>query len=1216
MNKRVALLQQKPEVARPAKTAPVVQPKLAIGPSWDRYEQEADRLADRALAHGNTPAPAAAPGISRLTGNAVQRMSAGPPSQSDMKSKAKKVEDEEETAVQKSSSGPGVAPQRAEGAITQMRAAGGQKLAPNVRGGMERGLGTRLGDVRVHNNARSAQAAKDVGAHAFTVGRDVFFGAGQYQPATPAGQHLLAHELVHTEQQRGLGALAQTTEIQRAPAPADTSKDKEEERDFSPKPFSTRNNSGTFTPKPDGGGTIEFKHLRVPKIRGKYKGASDFAHPGVSAKGSPMGPEGFEFKGATARDTYASSEWAKNLFLTAAEGEIENSLVGLIPEKVKNWDDKHALNGPGGERIFYLKMDKERASNARKILFGTVEQLADSKSLKIPHWDEHGKKPSFGFDVDHSMELQLGGKDAFENFWLLNASANRSSGAKIANALEGDIGDGIAAIDKKGLFGDGGATKKPTYEGLAKGNQTGTWPVKFKGYKDLSIKSQKGAYWLASDIKEGKHLEHLEVMEHPQLIQEGIKTTDENGNPVTPDYVNLFFGAGGGFRRRFKVKKDGSVAPDGRADGFLGGFDFVSATVNPADIKTPYITNISGKAFRRKRGKALVDEQGNRYETMLGGEDGIQVSAMEGGGYSGLMDTGNLTRAIRALKPHVNNTSPITFEEGGINENGLLYATGCVLATKELLKGFNFPIHLLGTDIFIDFPVPFDKLSLGPATVTQASIRIGVGENGAFLMGMAALEVDQLGSGTVEARVEDGNTILAGTFNFDIDFLDKTEAGVEYNLADDTLKLTLYTAIGDGKLPGVSGGRFLATFSREAVTGNGEVTLKGPLSGTVVSMTYTKEDGLKLGADNIPLPVANIPGVKSAKASLYASRDPESGEWRFGGGLANLDIAGATGQVKVAVDGEKVVVHGNIKVAKGPATGEMSFTATNAPMDDEGNIIDGPPVDEYRVYGKGSATITFGEIIKGTAGIELTPEAGIILRGEIALAKDYPLFPKKDFTPNKPLLSLNSPEFPIFAVGVGPVSVGIKGRVGGSFSYTAYVGPGKLTNSKITAEMDLDKPDEAVVTGTTTFEMSAYAALILGVNVSLIARATALYARGTIGIDAEAGLRADASMQVDVGWSKAQGLEVDALGKASVQSVLVFTAWAELAAGVDYLGEKKWHLGERELGRFGPDLKMGLQVPAKWSEKEGLDFSLDNIVIDKPNLKGEALADEAGDRMF
>lgn len=55
--------------------------------------------------------------------------------------------------------------------------------------------------VRMHTDAKAAESARAVNALAYTVGRDVVFGAGQYTPGTRAGNRLLAHELAHTIQQ-------------------------------------------------------------------------------------------------------------------------------------------------------------------------------------------------------------------------------------------------------------------------------------------------------------------------------------------------------------------------------------------------------------------------------------------------------------------------------------------------------------------------------------------------------------------------------------------------------------------------------------------------------------------------------------------------------------------------------------------------------------------------------------------------------------------------------------------------------------------------------------------------------------------------------------------------------------------------------------------------------------------------------------------------------
>ena len=88
-------------------------------------------------------------------------------------------------------------------------------LDAGTRRQLESGLQQDLSAVRLHTGPQAAASAAAVQARAYTVGRDIVFGAGQYAPSTHEGQHLLAHELVHVLQQRD-GAAPPGT-VQRAP---------------------------------------------------------------------------------------------------------------------------------------------------------------------------------------------------------------------------------------------------------------------------------------------------------------------------------------------------------------------------------------------------------------------------------------------------------------------------------------------------------------------------------------------------------------------------------------------------------------------------------------------------------------------------------------------------------------------------------------------------------------------------------------------------------------------------------------------------------------------------------------------------------------------------------------------------------------------------------------------------------------------------------------
>lgn len=106
-------------------------------------------------------------------------------------------------AVDRSAIGKEPANSRVPSIVHQVLRSPGQAIDAGTRTAMETRFGYDFGAVRFHTDSAAIQSAAAVSALAYTVGRHVVFGAGQYSPASDGGRLLIAHELAHVVQQGG-----------------------------------------------------------------------------------------------------------------------------------------------------------------------------------------------------------------------------------------------------------------------------------------------------------------------------------------------------------------------------------------------------------------------------------------------------------------------------------------------------------------------------------------------------------------------------------------------------------------------------------------------------------------------------------------------------------------------------------------------------------------------------------------------------------------------------------------------------------------------------------------------------------------------------------------------------------------------------------------------------------------------------------------------------
>jgi hypothetical protein len=163
--------------------------KLAVGKSDDPLEREADAAAEQVVGAGPMGA----------------RSSAGSAS---LSRKDGSLEDEDTKSVRRRATAASTRSEdEAPPIVHQVLAESGHSLDPGVQATMSDRFGADFSGVRVHTDARAAESAAAVNAHAYSTGEHIVFGAGRYAPGDHAGQKLIAHELAHTLQQSAAPAV-------------------------------------------------------------------------------------------------------------------------------------------------------------------------------------------------------------------------------------------------------------------------------------------------------------------------------------------------------------------------------------------------------------------------------------------------------------------------------------------------------------------------------------------------------------------------------------------------------------------------------------------------------------------------------------------------------------------------------------------------------------------------------------------------------------------------------------------------------------------------------------------------------------------------------------------------------------------------------------------------------------------------------------------------
>lgn len=222
-----------------------VQAKLNIGKSNDKYEVEADKVADQVVSSKNNSTQDTffnpSPVVQKKKENDEQK---GNNSEKDIQEKplaenitpvlqlqsydeknvqqkceACEKEDKKNVQAKKSSNIQASSNEDLESKDNSSlernlnaSKTSGSPLSIQTKQEMESGFGVDFSKVRVHNDSNAVQMNKELGAQAFANGNDIYFNEGKYNPNSTEGKHLLAHELTHTVQQGNKSVIQKSTD--------------------------------------------------------------------------------------------------------------------------------------------------------------------------------------------------------------------------------------------------------------------------------------------------------------------------------------------------------------------------------------------------------------------------------------------------------------------------------------------------------------------------------------------------------------------------------------------------------------------------------------------------------------------------------------------------------------------------------------------------------------------------------------------------------------------------------------------------------------------------------------------------------------------------------------------------------------------------------------------------------------------------------------------
>jgi hypothetical protein len=1039
-----------------------------------------------------------------------------------------------------------VEPERLPPTVKRVLQTPGQPLDPDTRAVMEARFGRNFRDVRVHTDALAAQSAREVYAHAYTVGQHIVFDSGQYRPQTAEGRQLLAHELAHTIQQHGLQRFSD--DLMAADGSSEYHHLEREAENLSravmrpaaPQPGAPASAGAASRPtlsRTDSSEVISCdvdeserawtaitveKNMRAAKVK-------RYSLPGVDVRNDKNND------GTKATDkTIVAIDMDEPFVLPAEKGNVievwKQRMSGCTLE---------AIIDPGAGSVRTkagLKQARPDPDELRKIWLQKVNWTSDVeknwmqavKATKAGKTDPKATETSTSFyptkavgnscQVDHILELQIGGNNVPENLQMLDAKENMDSGRAIFQDLAA----------KAVRIRDAMKTDLPQVE------------VKsvLMRFSSISTTTPICGPCCQADA------------EAPKVTGPGVAAGTEGGIEYGLSAGGFATKIVGGAEEKDVKLADSTIGRNKAASTLIPGLSLTDWTrktpKNPADGGTVKAA-LDPKAGTGK-GKTALPES-------LKGEKPFNLHRDH--------KEGKLTLADKRpnVKFHYDYLSEGTFTSLKIEDDGSLTGSGTITPSFKFLPKFDVTFDKEKFVLSKEIPKEKLKLPIPGLNITEAKVGLQLGPE--FKPeGKVAFDLEagkrKILDGSIKLSADADGLVAEGQVHAYLPGVDNAEGNIKLQNKRWSGMVTIETSQLASKLKYIKSGSVVVKFSDDGMFAEGTVNLDIPLTkGVTAKLNYdsAKKRWAFKGTGSFQIP-------RLKEAELEVEYDGEHLTGGTGPAGVGFEFHGLEGVVHVRYRDEKFSGSGELTIKKGKARGSLKV-----------NMHEGKEAPTFS--GKGEISYQLSENLVATAGIEIDEKEHVRLTGALEFPKPIPLF--KAIEGNYKFFELGI-SIPIPGASIGPI--GLKARIDGSLSAGYKLGPGELRDTKIEAAFNpLDeKPDVDVVLTSTLF-IGASAYISGSIAGSIVVDVGIASVSGGLKITATASLEGHVASKATIHYSKSR-LEVDADFELLVGLALILAldAFVKAKAGIGPFSvetEKDWNLATY---KFDTGLQFGMKL--------------------------------------